>query len=134
MVEAQGRSVQAGGAVVEHADAVPVQTANHRSTGIRAKVSAGHTGQTVQGLAQGALASLEQVSTPQGIDGQRGLIAAQRIASDEDFSIRHVLCSGDRGTNQQANGHGHGHGDEDEDEDEDGHFRAPCPRFKKELH
>ena len=86
VVVAQRRSIQAGGAVVQHPDAVAIEPANGGAAGVGAKVSAGHTGQTVQGLAQSALPALKQVDTAHRVDRHGGAVAAQRVAGDDDFS------------------------------------------------
>ena len=85
VVVAQGRSIQAGCAVVQHPDAVTVQAPNDGAAGVGAKVGAGHARQAVEGFAQSALPAFQQIVAPHGTDRHRGLVAPQRVAGDDDF-------------------------------------------------
>ena len=80
--------VMRGDAVLLDAHPVIVQPADDGAAGIGAEVSAGDPGQPAQGLAQGALPALDEVTAPQGAGRHRGLLAPQRVAGDDDFSGR----------------------------------------------
>ena len=84
MVEAQVGRVGRRAAVVQQADAVAVQPADHRPAGLRAEIGGRHAGLATEGFAQRAGAAQRQrIAAEHGAGlGQRG--AAQRVAGDHD--------------------------------------------------
>ena len=91
MVITERSGVQAGGAVVQHTDAVTIEPANDGTARVGTKVSAGHAGQAVQGFTQSALPAFEQIGAAQGAHRHGGAVAPQRVAGDDDFT-GHTRC------------------------------------------
>ena len=102
MVEAEVGRVGRGAAVVQQADAVAVQPADHRSAGLRAEAAGCYAGQAVERVAQRAGAAQGQAVAGQHAAGG-GEGAAQRVAGDH-----HGVGAGGLGGGQarQAGGQG----------------------------
>ncbi len=96
MIKTQRRRVQHAGAVLQDANTIAVEAADHRPAGVGTVAGGTDTGQFIQCFAQCRFALQEQLLSAQHRNRRRQFkqFAAQRIAGDNDFLQGRRCCIG----------------------------------------